>query len=95
MPSNITEWSYTFQNCQSLINAPNIPEGVTNISGAFQQYVSLKKAPLIPSTVTNMNLTFSNCPLLEGVIEILAENITEMNNTFAVPNNNKLNYITS
>lgn len=94
MPSNITGWSVTFQNCQNLINAPNIPEGVTDISGAFQQCVSLKKAPLIPSTVTNMNSTFSNCLLLEGVIEILAENITEMNNTFAFPNNNKLNYIT-
>lgn len=94
MPSNVINWNSAFLNCTSLISAPPIPEGVTELSGTFNNCTSLVNAPKIPSTVTNMNYTFNNCWHLEGIVEITADNITRMEGTLAIPNNNRQSTVT-
>lgn len=94
MPSNVTNWNSAFLNCTSLTSVPNIPEGVTELSGTFNNCTSLITAPKIPSSVTNMKYTFNNCWQLEGIVEITSDNVTQMEGTLTVPNNNRKSTVT-
>ena len=83
---NISEASYLFNNCSSLKNAPELPEGITNMDHTFYGCVSLTKAPIIPSTVVQMYATFKACKNLEGIIDIKAANITNVSDCFSSRN---------
>ena len=64
IPSGVTDMSFTFADCSSLVNAPEIPSGVTSMSSTFQGCSSLVTAPEIPSGVTSMSSTFVGCSSL-------------------------------
>ena len=56
--------SNCFSDCNSLVIAPDIPDGVTNMSGCFLGCSSLNVAPTIPNGVTSMANCFYECDSL-------------------------------
>ena len=56
--------SNCFSDCDSLVIAPDIPDGVTNMSGCFLGCSSLNVAPTIPNGVTSMARCFYGCDSL-------------------------------
>lgn len=62
-----TELSFTlnlregFKACDTLVYAPQIPDGVIDLFGTFSFCRYLKESPVIPTSVTKMELTFSGC----------------------------------
>ena len=77
----VTDMSYTFLSCSSLVVTPEIPSRVTNMQGTFRDCSSLIIAPKIPSSVTNMYDTFSGCIVLSMAQEI-PSSVTNMGGTF-------------
>ena len=59
--SGLTDMSFCFYECTSLIQAPEIPNGVTNMQECFFGCTSLTQAPVIPSSVTDMQGCFYDC----------------------------------
>ena len=62
--SGYIDMSACFYKCESLTQAPEIPNGVTKMSRCFKGCKSLTQAPEIPSTVTYMSECFSDCTSL-------------------------------
>ena len=71
IPDGVTNMSYTFQGCSSLVTAPEIPSGVTNMEYTFSGCSSLVNVPVIPSGVTNMSSTFQGCSSLVNAPELI------------------------
>src|SRR5574344_938536 len=81
IPSSVTNMTFTFYGCTSLVTAPAIPSSVTNMSYTFYGCTSLVTAPAIPSSVTNMYYTFYGCTSLVTAPAI-PSSVTNMYNTF-------------
>ena len=75
--SGLTDMSYCFYGCTSLIQAPAIPSGVTNMSWCFYGCTSLTQAPVIPSGVTDMSSCFSGCRSLTQA-PVIPSGVTNM-----------------
>ena len=73
--------TYCFSGCESLTNAPAIPNGVTNMFGCFRGCINLTTAPTIPSGVTNMRDCFQQCKSLTTAPTI-PSGVTNMNGCF-------------
>ena len=82
IPEGVNDMVSTFAFCDSLIKAPTIPESVTDIGGMFGGCKSLTEAPIIPESVTNMNSTFFDCAALKGIVNINANNLTDIRGCF-------------
>ena len=91
--NEITDLSYMFKNCSSLIELPDInklnTEKITNMSYMFYGCSSLTYLPRISnwktSNVTNMSYMFYNCKSLENLPDISnwnTENVYNMNFMF-------------
>lgn len=63
---NITTLQYTYQNCENLIVAPQIPNTVNDIYQAFSGCTSLVSA-VVPSTIEFTNYAFYTCNSLKNV----------------------------
>ena len=79
--SGLTDISACFYRCESLIQAPVIPNGVTNMQDCFSDCTSLTQAPVIPSSVTNMQACFYHCESLTQAPAI-PNGVTNMQNCF-------------
>lgn len=73
--------NWTFDNCTSLLVAPEIPSSVTSIGGIFYGCTSLTTAPEIPSNVISIGNSFYGCTSLTTAPKI-PSNVTSMNDTF-------------
>ena len=79
--SGLTDMSYCFYNCESLIQAPEIPSSVTDMYSCFSGCKRLTQAPMIPSGVTYMSGCFFNCESLTQAPAI-PSGVTDMNKCF-------------
>ena len=79
--SGLTDMSYCFYQCTSLIQAPAIPSGVTNMRWCFYGCTSLTQAPVIPSGVTDMSSCFSGCRSLTQA-PVIPSGVTNMLSCF-------------
>lgn len=77
----LTDMSYCFKGCESLVQAPEIPAGVTNIADCFSLCTSLTQVPTIPASVTEIKSCFFRCTSLTRAPVILAS-ITDMRSCF-------------
>ena len=82
IPDSVTDMEYTFNDCPSLVTAPEIPSCVTSMDSTFYNCPSIVNAPEIPSSVTNMNYTFYNCSSLVTAPSVIPNSITSMHSTF-------------
>ena len=82
IPDSVTDMEYTFNDCPSLVTAPEIPSCVTSMDSTFYNCPSIVNAPEIPSSVTNMNYTFYNCSSLVTAPSVIPNSITSMPSTF-------------
>ena len=57
----LTDMSYCFYECQSLVQVLEIPNGVQNMSYCFCGCKSLEQTPEIPDSVQNMSCCFIGC----------------------------------
>ena len=65
--TGLTDMSWCFYRCTSLVQAPGIPSSVTNMEECFERCTSLTQAPMIPSSVTAMSFCFYCCTSLRSV----------------------------
>ena len=79
--SGLTDMSFCFYNCESLIQAPEIPSSVTDMYSCFSGCKRLTQAPMIPSGVTYMSGCFFNCESLTQAPAI-PSGVTDMNKCF-------------
>ena len=79
--SGYIDMSACFYKCESLTQAPEIPNGVTKMSRCFQGCTSLTQAPEIPSTVTYMSECFSDCTSLTQA-PVIPSGVTKMRSCF-------------
>jgi hypothetical protein len=79
---DVTDLSMTYNNCQSLIEAPELPPKATIMDGTFNSCTSLTTVTTIPKYVTSMNSTFYECTSLTEISE-LPKSLTNMEGTFA------------
>lgn len=66
----VTDMSYAFYECTSLVEAPKIPSTVTNMTATFYGCSNLVTAPTIGENVTDLTETFRNCSKLSGNLKI-------------------------
>ncbi|MBR3614723.1 MAG: leucine-rich repeat domain-containing protein [Clostridia bacterium] len=71
----------TFEDCTSLITAPEIPDGVQGMDGAFRGCTALTTVPTLPSSATTMTEAFKGCISLTSIPKI-PENLPDLNSTF-------------
>lgn len=81
IPSGVTNMSFTFYGCSSLVSVTNIPSGVTSMEYTFSKCTSLVKAPTISNSVTDMFSTFEGCSSLITVPNI-SNSVEDMYTTF-------------
>ena len=67
---NVTDLTYTFQNCIQMLEAPRIPCTVINMWKAFENATSLVRPPEIPMGVVTIAMAFKNCTSLKAAPEI-------------------------
>lgn len=70
----------TFQNCAELLEAPLIPSGVTNLGYVFYSCSKLETLPAgftIPSGTENLESAFAGCIVLQGSVNVAAEDISD------------------
>ena len=80
---SVTNMDYTFQDCQSLVIAPAIPNGVTSMIRTFASCSKLTTAPAIPSHVTDMSSAFIKCiSLITPPDMSRASSVTDMSGVF-------------
>ena len=79
--SGLTDMTYCFYKCKSLVQATEIPSSVTNMNNCFYDCTSLTQAPEIPSNVTDMRGCFYNCTSLTQAPEI-PSSVTNMRGCF-------------
>lgn len=66
----VTDMSYAFYECTSLVVAPKIPSTVTKMEETFAGCTNLVTAPTIGENVTDLTATFYNCSKLSGNLKI-------------------------
>lgn len=79
--SSVTDMTYTFYDCQQMVEPPLIPESVTTLYGTFHNCASLSTAPSIPDGVTDMGYTFCGCTALKEGPQI-PDGVMDMTGTF-------------
>ena len=79
--TGLTDMSWCFYHCTSLVQAPEIPNSVTNMNGCFSGCKNLTQAPEIPNSVTNMSDCFQNCTSLEQA-PVIPDKVTNMSFCF-------------
>ena len=79
--TGLTDMSWCFYHCTSLVQAPEIPNSVTNMNDCFSGCTSLTQAPVIPGSVTDMRGCFSGCKNLTQAPEI-PNSVTNMSDCF-------------
>ena len=72
----------TFEYCERLTTAPEIPNSVTSMNSTFSGCTGLTTAPEIPNSVTDMCLAFAGCTGLTTAPEI-PNSVTYMRWTFS------------
>ena len=77
----VVNLSYTFEDCENMTVAPQIPKEVTNLSFTFRNCSSLIEAPVIPDGVTELWGTFDGCSSLTKAPAI-PQGVTDMDYTF-------------
>ena len=78
----VIEMNCTFIECDTLVEAPVIPNSVTSMFSTFSGCTSLTKAPKIPSSVTDMDHAFYDCISLTEA-PVIPSSVTNMNSTFS------------
>jgi len=73
---------YCFYNCDSLTQAPVLPNSVTNMQSCFEYCTSLTQAPVLPNSVTNMQSCFEHCTSLTQA-PVLPNSVTNMQRCFS------------
>ena len=67
-PSDVTDMSYCFSNCENLIGLANLPtSNITHMTRCFINCKNLTACPDIPASVDNMASCFNRCEKLTGV----------------------------
>ena len=79
--ADLTDMSYCFHRCTSLVQAPEIPNSVTNMDGCFYGCKSLTQASVMPSSVTNMDGCFFFCESLTQA-PVIPSSVTNMRYCF-------------
>ena len=79
--TSLVNMDSAFAYCESLTEAPVIPNSVTNMEGTFYECQSLTETPIIPDSVTNMSRTFQACSSLTEA-PIIPNSVTDMRSTF-------------
>ena len=79
--ADLTDMSYCFHSCTSLVQAPEIPNSVTNMNGCFDGCKSLTQAPVIPDKVTDMGRCFDGCTSLTQA-PVIPSSVTYMSYCF-------------
>ena len=79
--SGLTDMGYCFYNCESLIQAPEIPSSVTYMYSCFSGCKRLTQAPMIPSGVTDMSGCFYGCESLTQA-PVIPSGVTDMGSCF-------------
>ena len=88
LPNNVINICDSFRNCTNIteiIMSNNLKDMTRACVGCY----NLVSVSNIPQTVTDMYETFNSCPNLQGNINILSTNITDINRTFSNHNYNK------
>lgn len=70
--NTVTDMSYCFYHCTSLVEAPAIPSNVSDVEYCFCNCTSLAKAPDLPPSVTKLTSCFSGCKALVNPPNIYA-----------------------
>ena len=79
--TGLTDMSWCFYRCTSLVQAPGIPSSVTNMESCFSDCTSLTQAPEIPNSVTNMERCFHECTSLTQA-PVIPSSVTAMSFCF-------------
>ena len=79
--TGLTDMSWCFYRCTSLVQAPVIPSSVTYMSYCFNGCTSLTQAPVIPSSVTDMGGCFNGCTSLTQA-PVIPSSVTYMSYCF-------------
>ena len=79
--TGLTDMSWCFYRCTSLVQAPVIPSSVTYMSYCFYGCTSLTQAPVIPSSVANMSYCFYGCTSLTQA-PVIPNSVTDMGYCF-------------
>ena len=85
IPSSVEKIGYTFLNCMSLTNAPDLT-GCTNLTDMDSTFIGCTSLTdmsgyVIPASVTNMNGTFYNCLQLTNA-PVIPSGVDNMDGTF-------------
>jgi len=79
--SGLTDMSYCFDGCESLVQVQAIPTGVRNMNLCFRGCTNLTQAPTIPASVMYMSGCFAGCSSLTQAPTI-SESATDMSGCF-------------
>lgn len=79
--SGLTDMSYCFDGCESLVQVQAIPTGVRNMNLCFRGCTNLTQAPIIPASVMYMSGCFAGCSSLTQAPTI-SESATDMSGCF-------------
>ena len=77
----VTDMSYCFNGCTSLVQVSDIPNSVTDMYSCFRGCTKLERVPNIPDSVTDMSFCFYGCTKLERVPNI-PDSVTNMSYCF-------------
>ena len=82
--SQVTNMSYMFRGCASLMSAPDMDtRNVTSMSYMFQNCAALMSVPdMDTSNVTSMSYMFQNCAALTSAPDMDTSNVTSMSYMF-------------
>ena len=79
--TGLTDMSWCFYGCTSLVQAPVIPDKVTDMDRCFYGCTSLTQSPVIPSSVTDMHSCFYRCESLTQA-PVIPDKVTDMSYCF-------------
>lgn len=71
LPNDLTNMSYAFYRCSSIVIPPTIPSNVTDITHIFRDCVSLTISPSLPTNITDMSYVFSGCSSLTDLSNLV------------------------
>ena len=79
LPS-VTSLDNTFENCTTLIEAPETPVTVTSMQSTYSGCTNLSEIPDVPSTVTSLEGIFNGCSAITEVPDL--PSVTSYQNVF-------------
>ena len=77
----VTVMTRTFTTCQSLTQAPELPNGVITLNNTFVNCIGLTQAPEVPNSVKSMSGTFMGCTGLTQA-PIIPDSVTNISGAF-------------